>query len=223
MLKKNFSRLSNEALATLASQTMMLVNDTGNTTLTGNQLFAPIDAAYKPFFALLNKDAYSGMGTLISGADKRRDNCYSGFCSIIKAMARFKAENEMQGQLATQLLPYLKKAGAMRSKTYAQQTSAVERLIADLSTKPNTIILTQLGILNLYTLLKDVNAIFKADYVKQVDSNSNIRQLGTATQLRKPLEEALKQFYTLAEAMKASVPWKDLYSDLSELVMRTKF
>jgi hypothetical protein len=50
MLKKGFTGLTNEALATLASETMKIVNDTGNTTSTDTSQFKML----KEFYTLVD-------------------------------------------------------------------------------------------------------------------------------------------------------------------------
>jgi hypothetical protein len=181
-----------------------------------------INPAYTPFFAVLNRNTYSGMGEAVANDDRRRDNMYSGLYEIIKGMSRFAGEGNLFAGAAT-LLSVFEKEGAMHQKTYAQQTAAIDRFVADMNLTDNMTILTSLSLVDAFNRLKNMNTHFKNTYIAQVDANSDLRQQGTAGDTRKPLEEALKQFFTLVEAMKATQPWKDLYSDLSELKMRTKF
>lgn len=92
MLKKGFTRLTNEALAHLASATIKLVTDTEKKTFTENELFLAISEAYKPFNQVLNKATYSGMGAQIADEDGHRDNMYLGLKEVVTGMNRFSKE-----------------------------------------------------------------------------------------------------------------------------------
>ncbi|MDR1005504.1 MAG: DUF6261 family protein [Bacteroidales bacterium] len=221
MLKKNFTRLTNEALANLASQTMNAVTLKADPAISTNPVYTPIHAAYNQFFALLNKETYSGMGEQMSTEDKRRDEAYTHLKMVVDGLAFFTGFEI--GRNAATLKPLFDREGNMSEKTYAQQTAAMDRLMADLLLEANQTLLTEIGIWDLYDNVRRLNASFKGHYLTQVDANSALRQMGTATEKRKNLEEKLKDFYNLVDAMKTQPSWDDLYSDLEELQMRTKF
>jgi hypothetical protein len=140
-------------------------------------------------------------------------------------MSRFDGEVSPYGN-AKKLLPFFEKAqkeGSMGQKTYAQETSALERLHEDLNSTENKAIMSSLSITSLEARLDVINQYFKLTYLASIDANSALAQQSTATEKRKPLDEALAGFYTLVEAMKKIDPWTDLYSKLSILAARTKF
>lgn len=222
MLKKGFTRLTNEALAHLASATIKLVTDTEKKTFTENELFLAISEAYKPFNQVLNKATYSGMGTQLAEKDARRDNMFLGLKEIITGMSRFSGELSKYRD-AKKLLPIFKKYSDMGKKTYSQQSAALSSFCSEMATTENAVIIEALGLTEALTQLRNMNTNFGHTYVEQVTANSELRQKKTAVELRKPLEDALKQFYTLVEAMKNNSSWEKLYADLSELSMRNKF
>jgi hypothetical protein len=164
------------------------------------------------------------MGKDVQVADERRDRLFTGLYEIVKGMSRFDKEVGNFGD-AKKLLPFFEKAQKERSmgkKTYTQETAALERLHADLHLPANATIMNELGITDLENRLKNINAAFKTTYLASVDANSALMQQSTATEKRKPLEEALKEFYTLVDAMKKISPWTELYNDLSVLAKRAK-
>lgn len=222
MLKKGFTRLTNEALANLASATMKLVSDTGNKTFTDNELFLAISTAYEPYNKVLNKATYSGLGTEIAEKDARRDNMYLGLKEIVTGMSRFGREVPKFAD-AEKLLSIFKKHGNMNKKTYSQQSAALTRFCEEMGNTDNVAIVEALGLTEALARLKNMNTNFKASYLNQVTANADLRRKDTAVVVRKPLEDALKQFYTLAEAMKNTPSWQKLYADLSELSQRNKY
>jgi hypothetical protein len=225
MLKKSFQKLTNEAFASLASETIKMVTDTANTTFTTNPLFTAIEPAYNAFFAVLDKQTFSGMGEQIAALDKRRDKVYSGLYQIIKGWSKFVGEGIPNGETATELLPLFEDVESVRrmsSRTYAQETSAIEHLVTLMDTTENMAKFASLGLSEARVRVRNHNQNFKNAYLQQVNANSAIRQQGTATDKRKALEEAMKDFYALVDSMKKIAPWTDLYSDLEELQMRTK-
>lgn len=222
MLKKGFTRLTNEALANLASATIKIVTDTNNMTFTENSVFIPIKEAYDAYRRVLNKETYSGMGTVMAEKDARRDNMYLGLKEIVTGMSRFSREVSKYRD-AEKLMPVFKKYGSMNKKTYSQQSAALTSFCNDMAKEENATIVETLGLTEALTQLKNMNTNFGYTYVEQVTANVDLRQKKTAVELRKPLEAALKQFYTLAEAMKNVPAWQKMYADLSELSMRNKF
>lgn len=222
MLKKGFTRLTNEALANLASATIKIVTDTNNKTFTENAVFTPIQEAYDAYRRVLNKETYSGMGTEIAQKDARRDNMYLGLKEIVTGMSRFSREVSKYRD-AEKLLPVFKKYGTMNKKTYSQQSAALTSFCNDMAKEENATIVGALGLTEALTHLRNMNTNFGYSYVEQVSANADLRQKKTAVELRKPLEDALKQFYTLAEAMKNVAAWQKMYADLSELSLRNKY
>ena len=222
-MKTGFTHLTNEAIATLASETIKMTTDTGATAITSTPQFKAIDPAYKELFAVLNKDTYSGMGEEIKTLDASRDKLFTGLHDIVKGMSHFPITPYSN---AAKLLPFFDKAQKRRlvgEKTYAQETSALERLHEDLNTTENKALMDSLGVTNMEAQLNTANMYFKIIYLKAVDANALLLQQSSATAKRKPLEEALKDFYTLVEAMRKIAPWTDLHADLAELAKRTKF
>jgi hypothetical protein len=222
MLKKGFTRLTNEALAHLASATIKLVTDTEKKTFTENELFLAIFEAYKPFNQVLNKATYSGMGTQIADEDGRRDNMYLGLKEVVTGMNRFSKEISKYAD-TEKLLFVFKKHGNMSKKTYTQQSAALTAFCDEMATTENAAIIESLGLTDMFARLRNMNTHFKNTYLEQVSANADLRQKDTAVVKRKPLEDALKQFYTLVEAMKNTASWDKLYADLSELSQRNKF
>jgi hypothetical protein len=225
MLKKSFRKLTNEALATLASATVKMVTDTGDATFTATPLFNAVDPARVAFFAVLDKPTYSGTGGEIFALDKRRDKVYAGLHEILKGWSKFKDEDIPNGVIAAELLPLFKeveRVKKMSNRTYAQETSAIEHLVTLMDNDTNRPKFVTIGLSEECARVRNHNQVFKDAYLKQVDANSTIRLQGTATEKRVALEAAMKDFYTLVDSMKKIAPWTALHAALEELQARTK-
>lgn len=111
----------------------------------------------------------------------------------------------------------------MSKKTYTQQSAALTAFCDEMATTENAAIIESLGLTDMFARLRNMNTHFKNTYLEQISANAGLRQKDTAVVKRKPLEDALKQFYTLVEAMKNTTSWDKLYADLSELSQRNKF
>jgi hypothetical protein len=109
MLKRSFQTLTNEAIATLASETIQLVKQTEETTFTSHPLFKAIDPEYQDFFPVLDKSTFSGMGVQIATLDKQRDNAYAGLHGIVKGWSRFEDDGITLGALPQHCCLFLKR------------------------------------------------------------------------------------------------------------------
>jgi hypothetical protein len=79
-----------------------------------------------------------------------------------------------------------------------------------------------LGLNDVCQRVRGYNQAFQRAYLAQVNANADIRQQGTASEKRKNLEVAMRNFYALVDPMKNIAPWSTLYPKLEELQMRTK-
>ncbi|MDR0765576.1 MAG: DUF6261 family protein [Odoribacteraceae bacterium] len=223
MLKKTFSRLTTEALATLVSETIKIVTDTSDATFTAHPLFTEIIPLYDDYFSVLNKSTFSGMGRELVEIDKRRDEMYRGIRDIFRGQARFK-DLLPEGTTATELLPLfneVERVRKMSARTYAEETAAIEYLCTRLFESDNAGKVASLGLTSQCTMLQETNREFSEAYLRQVSANAAIRQRGTATGKRGALEAAMKDFYMLVASMKDIEPWPALHATLEELQART--
>ena len=98
----------------------------------------------------------------------------------------------------------------------------MKKLIEELE-KPET--LTKLSTLNLETIfnqLKTAQTDFETIYAEQAEANADLRQLPSASAIRKNLEAALKNYLNLLTAMKNVENWKLIYADINEIVKAAK-
>ena len=221
MLKKNVTHLSNEALYSLASGTIREVMQVDSVAVSGTPQYKAIEPARAAFFAVLNKEPSSGMGEEVERLDRGRGYRLSGLYEVVKGMSHFSALETN----AKKLLPLFEKEQQKRRmgrKTYAQETAAIDRLHEDLNTTENAAIMTALGISTMENEMYMANQMFKTYYLQSVDKNAALLYKSSATKKRKPLEDALRNFFMLVEAMKDIEPWTGLHTDLSELAKKTK-
>ncbi|MDR1005475.1 MAG: DUF6261 family protein [Bacteroidales bacterium] len=215
MLKINFSRLTNESFAALTQMTITTVNQTGDASIINNPVFTLIAPAYEQFEILINKPAYSGLGKRAKKDDKIRDKYFRGLYAIVRSMSVFA--DDAKGQKAAEILPFFKQVGNIDSKTYSEQTAALNKFFSDMDSQTNQTILEETGIKNFYQKVRNAQNVFEEHYLQQINEDSQLRQGGTASQKRRLLEENMSQFHILVNAMKNQPVWSDLYADLKQL------
>lgn len=63
---------------------------------------------------------------------------------------------------------------------------------------------------------------FEVQFADQAEANADLRQMTSASAIRKDLEKNLKTYLGLLTAMKEVPGWQLLYSDTNELVKAAK-
>lgn len=164
----------------------------------------------------------SGLETKIAEKDAHNDNMYFGLKEIVIGMSR-SAHEVSKFADTEKMLSIFQKHGNMNKKTYSQQSAALTGFCKEMGNTDNAAIVETLGLTEALARLKNMNTNFKATYLNQVTANAYLHRKDTAVVMYKPLEDALRQFYTLVEAMKNIPSWQKLYADLSELSQRNKF
>lgn len=98
----------------------------------------------------------------------------------------------------------------------------MKKLIEALEAPKNTEYLTALSLTDAFADLKTKQVDFETLFAEQAEANAELRQMDSATSLRKNLQTQLKTYLDLVTAMKSVDGWQNLYADLNELVKAAK-
>ena len=218
MLRIGYSSLSTKELDYLAEQTIILSHKNENKDVISNPVFEAIEAVHANYRAVVMKPTFSGLGASLREKDALRDSYFSSLEKIVSGMAVFDGSEKQQAAIL--LKKIFDNAGSVARMTYANQSVALEKAIEQLTTPESTNAITTLGINNEVDLFIGAQRDFNALYVEQIDANSDLRQQPSASSMRKELSETVRSYYALVSAMRTIEPWKDIYSDLTELLKK---
>lgn len=94
----------------------------------------------------------------------------------------------------------------------------MKKLIEELETPENTQKITALSLTAAFADMKVRHENFELLFADQAEANADLRQMTSASAIRKDLEKNLKTYLDLLTAMKDVSGWQLLYSDTNELV-----
>ena len=218
MLLISFSKLSTKELAYLGEQTITLSERNSNQEVTSNPVFALLKTKHGTYHEQVMRQTYSGMGPDVQGDDFLRDNQHGGVRQIVRGFARF--ENSVKCKPAQLLQTYFNETGSINKLNYANESIVLDKLIEKFSTDEGKAAIATLGIKEEVDMFVQSHNNFKNRYTDQVDANSELRQQPSASTLRKEMENVLRGYFSLVSTMKNVNPWKDIYSDLNELLKK---
>lgn len=220
-MKITLQKLSTKDLATLAQRIINSSKNGNYKVVENHELLLAVEEQYVVYDKVYAKLAFSGKGQTVAEADRARDYLFSGMKKFLKGYEKLPSIDNYQ--IAMDVLSIFKIHGLDLDKlSYSAETAQMKKLIEELE-KPET--LNKLSALNLETIfnqLKTAQTDFEAIYAEQAEANANLRQLPSASTIRKDLEAALKNFLNLLTAMKDVDNWKLIYADINEIVKAAK-
>lgn len=140
-----------------------------------------IDAAYAVYLPLYNNEntaldviRKSDLTVEIADADHKRDTTYRGFCDTVKgAQNHFAAKKRDSANRIQIAIDYY---GNINSKSYDEQTAAINSLVEDLNADYSADVAT-LGVADWINELQANNDSFEALMDKRYSGNAGITQL----------------------------------------------
>lgn len=220
-MKITLQKLSTKDLATLAQRIINSSKNGNYTVVENHELLIAIEEQYNVYDKVYAKLAFSCKGHTVAEADRTRDYLFSGMKQFLKGYEKLPSLDNYQ--IAIDVLSIFKIHGLDLDKlSYSAETAQMKKLIEELE-KPET--LNKLSTLNLETIfnqLKTAQTDFEAIYAEQAEANADLRQLPSASAIRKNLEAALKNYLNLLTAMKSVENWKLIYADINEIVKAAK-
>jgi len=220
-MKIALTMLSTKDLATLAQRILSNSQSGKYTVITNHPLAASLQTSYTEYDKVYTKQAFSGKGKDVAAADRERDLAYSSFKAFLNGYRQLPSAPNVQ--LAEDLYGIFKTFGLNIDRlSYSSQTAQMKKLIETLELPENQQKITALSINTAFAEMKAKQADFEAIFAQQAEANADLRQMTSASAIRKDLEKVLKSYINLITAMKDVQDWELLYSDMNELVKAAK-
>lgn len=216
-MKIQLTRLTNSILGSLADQTIITSNKAQYSVVKNHPLLLNLVTENSNFSSVFGRAAYSGLGASVDRADMMRDGSFSGMKTIL--LGNIKLPGFQYQQDAIDLYAIFQQCGLdINTFSYADQSTEMDKLITDLSTPANLAKLENLHLTPHFEAMKTAQTEFKAIYSQQLEANSNLRLVQSASSTRYNLEDALRNYFGVVQGMKSLAGWTELYAELNELV-----
>ncbi|WP_283422465.1 DUF6261 family protein [Chryseobacterium profundimaris] len=164
---------------------------------------------------------YSGKGTDVATADYERDVAYKNLKAFLNGYR--KLSTAVNYQLAEDLYQVFKQFGLDLDRlSYSSQTAQMKKLIEELELPENRQKITALSLDAAFNEMKTKHEAFEQIFADQAEANADLRQMSSASSIRKDLEKNLKSYFNLLTGMKEVSGWELFYSDVNELVKAAK-
>lgn len=220
-MKISLQRISTKELATLSERVILVSNDEKYAIVEEHPLLVQLINQYQNYKEVYAKLTYSGRGKEVAEADKQRDDAYNAIRNYVKHYVPMKLLPHYDK--AEQLYMIFEQFGKnIPTLNYAEQTAQMEKLIEELSKTENKEILNHLGLTSSFEDLKTKQKNFENLYIQQTKANAELRQIPSATSIRKSLEKSLKLYLDFITVMKSVPNYSALYNDLNEIVKNIK-
>jgi len=216
-MKIQLTRLTNSILGSLADQTIITSNKEQYIVVKNHPLLINLVTEHNNYISVFGRAAYSGLGTSVDKADMMRDGSFCGLKTILLGYVKLPGFQYQQD--AIDLYAIFQQCGLdINTFSYADQSTEMDKLITDLSTPANLAKLENLNLTPYFETMKTAQADFKKIYSQQLEANSNLRLVQSASSTRHNLEDALRNYFGVVEGMKSLAGWTELYTELNELV-----
>jgi len=220
-MKIYFGHLSTKNLATLAQRVISISKALFHPVVKDHVLLTEVESAYNDFDAVYTKSTYSGKGPVVAEADARRDEPFEGVKLLLSGYAKISGCSFQQD--AKDLYAIFESFGLDLDRySYSEQTAQMVKLIEELDKPVNVSKIVRLNFTEPFEIMKSAQSAFEKVFGEQAKANAELRQMESATSLRKNLETALRNYLTIVTAMKDLDGWKELYTELNEVVKAAK-
>lgn len=216
-MKIALTKLSTKDLATLAQRIITNIQSGKYPVISNHPLTAALQASYTEYDQVYTKQIYSGKGKDVATADHERDVAYTNLKAFLNGYRKLSSAPNYQ--LAEDLYGIFKTFGLNLDRlSYSSQTAQMKKLIEELETPENIQKMIALALNNAFADMKARHENFELLFADQAEANADLRQMTSASAIRKDLEKNLKTYLGLLTAMKDVPGWQLLYSDTNELV-----
>ncbi len=216
-MRISFSKISTKELATLAKRVIKASKSGDYTVLADNELLQKVEEQYAIYYQVYTKKTYSGKGELVAEADHTRDVLFSKIKKFLDGYRQI--ETMPNAQMADELYHIFKDFGlGLYKLNYANESAQLNKLIEELEKEENTEKLTALNLTDSLAQLKASQLHFEQVYNEQAEDNADLHHMPSATEIRKDLEEALRDYFGLLTVMKNISGWGLIYEEINELI-----
>lgn len=215
------TKLSTKDLATLAQRIITNIQSGKYPVISNHPLTGNLQASYNEYDMVYTKHIYSGKGNDVAAADHERDVAYTNLKAFLDGYRKLQSAPNYQS--AEDLYGVFKLYGLNLDRlSYSSQTAQMKKLIEELEIPANRQKITVLSLDTAFTEMKTKHEDFEAMFEDQAEANADLRNMTSASAIRKDLEKNLKTYLNLLIAMKDVSDWELLYSDTNELVKAAK-
>ncbi|MDQ0595213.1 hypothetical protein QFZ37_003582 [Chryseobacterium ginsenosidimutans] len=220
-MKITLSKLSTKDLATL-TQRIINSSDSGKyAVITNHPLLADLKTIYANYDTVYTKQVYSGKGNDVANSDRERDHAFRSLKNFLNGYRKMISLPNYQ--FAEDLYQSIKTFGLDIDKmSYSSQSAQMKKLIEELEPPENSQKVNALLLTTAFNELKSKQNAFEKLFSEQTEANADLRQMKSASAIRRDLEKILKSFINLITAMKDITDWKLLYAEINELVKAAK-
>lgn len=216
-MKTALSRISTKELATLAHRVIEASKSQKYQIVENNPLLQEVEKQYAIYEKVYSKKMFSGKGVEVKEADEKRDELFSKMRNFLKGY--IEIDTMPNAQQAKEVYEVFQDFGKnLLRLNYAEETAQLSKLIATLDSPENKEKLTALNLADFFEILKTAQADFELLYNEQAEANAELRNLPSATAIRKTLEQTLRSYFALLSAMKTIEGWNLLYNEINEIV-----
>ena len=216
-MKITFSTLSTKALGGLAQDTIKASTSGRYTVVANHPLLLEVVRQSADYDKVYSKLTYSGQGKAVEAADVKRDTQYSDLKAYVGGVRRLsKMPHAADAAAIYKLLNDMDKG--LTDLSYVEESAQMRSILKALAEPGPLQQLTNLGLISTVKDLQQAQDDFEKLYAQQAEANADLRQLPSASAIRKTLEKALKNYFGLLENMKAVAGWEGLYHEVNEYV-----
>lgn len=220
-MKISLVRLSTKDLATLAQRIISNIQSGKYPVISNHPLTTILQNSYIEYDVVYTKQIYSGKGKDVATADFERDVAYNNLKAFLNGYR--KLQSAPNSQSAEDLYSVFKTFGLDIDRlSYSSQTAQMKKLIEALESPEHQQKIALLSLNTAFADMKTKHEAFETVFGEQVEANADLRQMTSASAIRKDLEKNLKTYINLLTAMKDVSGWELLYSDTNELVKAAK-
>lgn len=220
-MKIALTKLSTKDLATLAQRIITNIQSGKYPVISNHPLTATLQTSYNEYDVVYTKQIYSGKGQDVANADHERDVAYTNLKAFLNGYRKLQSAPNYQS--AEDLYGVFKTYGLNLDRlSYSSQTAQMKKLIEELETPDNLQKIALLSLTPAFTEMKSKHEDFETLYADQAEANADLRQMTSASAIRKDLEKNLKAYLNLLTVMKEVPGWELLYTDTNELVKAAK-
>ena len=220
-MKITLTALSTKDLATLAER-VINSSSAGNYQVVANHpLLATLQTSYNEYDLVYTKQTFSGKGKEVAIADHDRDIAYRSLKAFLDGYRKLSSAANFQ--MAEDLYQVFKMFGLdMDRLSYSSQTAQMKKLVEALELPENVQKITTLSLTAAFADMKAKHEAFETLFAEQAEANADLRNMTSASAIRRNLEQTLRSYLNLITAMKDVSGWELFYADVNELVKAAK-
>lgn len=220
-MKISLQRVSTKDLATLTERTLTVSTSGKYPVLTNHPLMNELTTHYADYSEVYTKKTFSGKGKDVAAADHDRDVAFSVIKAFLNGYRQVVSVPNYQD--AEDLYQIFVHFGLdLDRMSYSSQTAQMKKLIEALERPENTQKIVNLSLSIAFLEMKNKHEYFEDVFEEQTEANAGLRQMESASSVRRSLERTLRSYLNMLTALKDVHDWKDAYAEVNELVKAAK-